>query len=660
MATRPQFFLESPSSPYVGTLSVWDPVTRESTQSRNMYSNQNIYVGRDPSSCDYVFPDMCVSRKHIHIYPIIFDRDNPHEVAPLVYAQNLSRNCTRWNGHPMGNKNRSFLLSHGDILHLDTGFSLRYTFHNHRDINHLDSLQSAEAKIFADIYTITQRKLGSGAYGKVLMAFRNLTGQQFACKIIDLRVLKERFVQEAEARYQSRSFGQVSATGEVVAVRRPKNLQEKLAVYDREAEILEGLSHPNIIGIERVIKSKDTIYLFQELITAGDLFSYIQFKGGRLPEIEAAVIVRQVSMALEYLHERNIVHRDLKPDNILMTSLADGCRVVLTDFGCAQVIQPSLERMSTVVGTFDYSAPEVLQRTNQGYTKAVDLWSLGCVTFVLLTGDIPFRNELTTTIGTDLVRTASLEQLERDLESNGIRQRAADFIRRLLVFDETKRMDVKQALGHNWFSNRSHKTEFEMLYERAMKIWRPYVRKGPLNIEWHDLIGDSTRNSEAQDSQSRLPDDTMRTQGLNRSHSIVSATLSDPILAPHHRLEGLRGSQSFILEGVTSQSQSSSIVAESGSSGRSTSLNEYTQSSRFEDIGDHQEDRQPEGPYSSNLGARNTEMAGLVFPDDLLNPRQRLGHNNDGDGEVYEETTNWITGMKERHVYGSNVYREEG
>lgn len=69
--------------------------------------------------------------------------------------------------------------------------------------------------------------------------------------------------------------------------------------------------------------------------------------------------MRQVCKALDYLHDRNIVHRDLKPDNILMTSLADGCRVVLTDFGCARQVGSKMGRMSTVVGTFDYSAPLV-------------------------------------------------------------------------------------------------------------------------------------------------------------------------------------------------------------------------------------------------------------------------------------------------------------
>jgi len=98
-------------------------------------------------------------------------------------------------------------------------------------------------------------------------------------------------------------------------------------------------------------------YIFQDLITAGDLFSFLEYKGGMLNDIETAVIVRQILMALEYLHDQNIVHRDLKPDNILMTSLADGCRVVLTDFGCARVVEPNLQRMSTLMGTLEYTAP---------------------------------------------------------------------------------------------------------------------------------------------------------------------------------------------------------------------------------------------------------------------------------------------------------------
>lgn len=69
------------------------------------------------------------------------------------------------------------------------------------------------------------------------------------------------------------------------------------------------------------------------------------------------MIIRQILLALEHLHDHNIVHRDLKPENILMTSLANGCRVVLTDFGHARKIDHDRVRMNTMAGTEQYIAP---------------------------------------------------------------------------------------------------------------------------------------------------------------------------------------------------------------------------------------------------------------------------------------------------------------
>jgi serine/threonine protein kinase len=97
--------------------------------------------------------------------------------------------------------------------------------------------------------------------------------------------------------------------------------------------------------------------MFQDLVTAGDLFSFIESKNGKLLEVEAAVIIRQILIALNFLHDKNIVHRDLKPDNILMTSSSAGCRVVLTDFGAARRIDHGRHRMTSIVGTDEYAAP---------------------------------------------------------------------------------------------------------------------------------------------------------------------------------------------------------------------------------------------------------------------------------------------------------------
>ncbi len=98
----------------------------------------------------------------------------------------------------------------------------------------------------------------------------------------------------------------------------------------------------------------------QEIVTAGDLFSYIESKNGKLREVEAAVIIRQILVALSFLHSKNIVHRDIKPDNVLMTSLAAGCRVVLTDFGAARRVESKMQRMSSISGTHGFAAPYVI------------------------------------------------------------------------------------------------------------------------------------------------------------------------------------------------------------------------------------------------------------------------------------------------------------
>ena len=102
-------------------------------------------------------------------------------------------------------------------------------------------------------------------------------------------------------------------------------------------------------------------YLFQELIAGGDLFSYLEASGGVLPDVQVTVIAHQIVVAVDYLHQNNIVHRDLKPENILLVSRSPGCRVILTDFGCARKTEQRTARMDTFMGTEEYAAPYVFQ-----------------------------------------------------------------------------------------------------------------------------------------------------------------------------------------------------------------------------------------------------------------------------------------------------------
>lgn len=523
----------------VGRLTPVDPQTGTEGAPFFIYSRREVLIGRK-ATCDIVLDSLEVSHLHVRIYTALFDDGDPDDIAPLVYAQNLSSNGTRWNGYRMARQTGVCILSDGDILTLPS-IIMRYNSESGYEGYGFDPLQSKEMKIFEDEYKITTRLLGSGGYGQVHMAYDKATGQQFACKIIDLQAAKSRiYAQMAEV--QSRVLDVTPQTaGWALAVREQiaRKAQEKLRPYICEADILHGLCHPNIIGIQRVFRSSDTIYFVQELAPAGDLLSFLQFKG-KLDECHTAVLTRQVVIALDYLHDQNIVHRDLKPENILITSYDIRSRVILSDFGCAKIVQPASGRMSTMVGTFDYSAPEILRCGQNGYTKKVDMWSLGCLTFLLLTGSkavfAPKKEG-----SPQLSMETNYDNVDKILRDHGVSPRAYDFVSKLLIVIPEMRMSAKEALRHDWFTNKYHARIFEGVYRQSIEDWRPLPRKEPFIIDL-DNLGTRRRPNNPRPllapafndvgSPSAEPFDS---QYSNRPSQAASSTLSDPILPPYNR-----------------------------------------------------------------------------------------------------------------------------
>jgi serine/threonine protein kinase len=457
----------------------------------------------------HVVHDAVVSNKHLRIYTIIFDDDNDQseDIAPLVYAEDLSRNGSYWNGSLVG-KGNGVLLSAGDTLRVSPRvyFQFQPRTSDARG-KAFDLTQECEMRVsgcsevmvpanlmqhFEKEYVISDRKLGSGACGAVYMAIEQSRQTQLACKVVDLRRLKAS-PRKLGWRESSRVVDDVDRQEQLDMIKlwserkqKEARLEQELKVFHREASILATLCHPNIIGLEKVFLTDSSIYIFQDLITGGDLFSYLERKNGKLSDVEAAVIVRQILIALQHLHDQNIVHRDLKPENILMTSLANGCRVVLTDFGHAKKIDHNRTRMTTLAGTEQYTAPEIYGNNNKhlrgklGYTKAVDMWSLGCVTVVLLTGGSPFVDPKTNQYSQKLAQECNLQQLEKVPEWKLVGKRPKDFVERLLVLDEEHRMTARDAQGHLWFSNEFHRLDFQEVYNRAIRYWRPRTLKSPV------------------------------------------------------------------------------------------------------------------------------------------------------------------------------------
>ncbi|KAM5456209.1 putative non-specific serine/threonine protein kinase [Microsporum audouinii] len=498
-----------PCSPdHVGTLYVYSGNAKASREWK-LFANEELIVGRNANSwwaltspiakvvlisvvdsySQLVIDDPTVSNTHLRIYTIIFDQENPSQVAPLVYVQDLSLNGAFWNGIKIGKGNAGFLLSDGDMVEISSNVILEYS--GERVLRTpFDKVQIQEMKSFEDQYVITNRTLGCGAYGRVHMSIDKKKKRQLACKVVNLADLKARLRQvELEEPSQAAGLG-LHKTAK--RRRLTYKVQAKLKMYDREVEILQKLRHPNIISIEKVFKTHNTIYIFQDLVTAGDLFSFLEFKNGKLLDVEAAVIIRQVVIALAYLHNQNVVHRDLKPDNVLMTSLSNGSRVILTDFGCARYLNPKKSRMASVMGTLEYTAPEMGQgchRLAKGYTKSVDLWSLGCLTVVLLTGGSPFSDPATGKYCGTLAKQCNLDTLEQDNDWQVVGERAKQFVRGLLVLNDEQRMTADEALKHDWFTNIAHSQAFEDLYMRAIQGWEPRDEKSKILYDMRYMQG---------------------------------------------------------------------------------------------------------------------------------------------------------------------------
>ncbi len=159
-----------------------------------------------------------------------------------------------------------------------------------------------------------------------------------------------------------------------------------LARFEREAQSVAALEHPNILPIYDYghVETPTTAYLVMPFIAGGTLQHRLT-AAGRLSLPEASAHLRQVAAALDYAHKRGIVHRDIKPLNMLLRE--DGY-LFLADFGIAKVLQDTkASSSSSVVGTLTYMAPE--QFAGKA-SPATDVYALGCVLFELLTGEPPY------------------------------------------------------------------------------------------------------------------------------------------------------------------------------------------------------------------------------------------------------------------------------
>ena len=200
--------------------------------------------------------------------------------------------------------------------------------------------------------------IGKGGYGKVFQVRKrrgNDAGEIYAMKVIS----KHKLLRSRTDTQHTRS----------------------------ERKILEAINHPFIVHLKYAFQNGSKLYLVMEYLSGGELFRLLDIEG-YLREEWAIFYLAEIVLALGHLHKYGVIYRDLKPENIMLDAKG---HIKLTDFGLCKERIFDNAITHTFCGTVDYMAPEIISR--DGHSRAADWWSLGALTYDMLTGRPPFTVE---------------------------------------------------------------------------------------------------------------------------------------------------------------------------------------------------------------------------------------------------------------------------
>lgn len=258
--------------------------------------------------------------------------------------------------------------------------------------------------------------LGSGISGLVRLITHKATGVNYAVKCLDLGLVEN---------------------------------EEGLRQLREEIFIMCQLDHPNIVRLEEVYESHNEIYLVQELCLGGELFDRLDEQPDyHYTEAQCARLVKQMLSAVRYIHSKGIIHRDLKLENFLFSNKEPGSELKMIDFGLSKHFKFG-EMQHEAVGTPYTVAPEVISGS---YDERCDVWAIGVITYLLLSGDPPFGGcggpEPLMQVRSNIL-SGKFDFNPPDIWQN-VSKYARDFINRLLVTDPNGRPTARDAQKSRW------------------------------------------------------------------------------------------------------------------------------------------------------------------------------------------------------------------
>jgi len=266
--------------------------------------------------------------------------------------------------------------------------------------------------LFEDVYDLDD-VISEGCYGTIFKVFHRSTNHIYAAKILS------RIDQKSD---------------EIIL---------------KEVSLLRDLKDvPNVVQIIDFFVDDDYMYIVQDYAQGGDVIEEL-IERGAFNEIDACDLTYVLLQTIRTLQDDyKMVHRDIKPDNILLKNPNDYSSALLCDFGFATYLpKRKNDFLSRRCGSVEYTAPEIIQ--SKKYREQVDMWSIGCTLFLLLTGDQAFEDETMTKTVANIVKCSyDIDHPKWD----SISDEAKELIENLLVLDPNQRWTVNQALTCDWIT----------------------------------------------------------------------------------------------------------------------------------------------------------------------------------------------------------------
>lgn len=270
--------------------------------------------------------------------------------------------------------------------------------------------QDGDGRRLEDDYVLEDKVLGTGMSGSVQLVASKVDGSFYALKTYDKDSMND-------GRYK---------------------------LLKQEVEIYLSVDHPNIARLIDVYEWDEGIALIMEFCSGGELQQ--RWETEAYEEHDVIEATKQMLYAVNYLHAHNICHRDLKLENFLYESPKKDASLKLIDFGLSIALDDEEMTMKSTVGTLLYCSPDVI--SGKAYTSKCDLWSLGVIVFMLLSGRPPYM----TSMGHERLRKdISRAKIQWD-RLDSVSDEARDFVQKLLILDPSQRMDAAAALEHPWLA----------------------------------------------------------------------------------------------------------------------------------------------------------------------------------------------------------------